>query len=140
MTVIRGFAAGAAFIVMIAGAASAQEPGLPGGLARADADGDGRITLDELRTAREQAFGRLDQNGDGQLTGEELRGRMAQGEVARDGVVTQAEFMGQAPPVMARFDANRDNVLDQTELQAVREARPDRGGRPRRGQAVQPRR
>lgn len=41
------------------------------GLARADADGDGRITLDEARAQVAERFARMDVNGDGAVTEDE---------------------------------------------------------------------
>ena len=41
------------------------------GLARADADGDGRITLEEARAQVAERFARMDLNGDGAITDDE---------------------------------------------------------------------
>lgn len=133
MTMKLALATGSALLILAMGAAVAQGAGRHGGgrdmLAQADANGDGQISLAELTAVRAEAFARMDQNGDGQISGGELRGRMAEAPEASDGVVTEAEFIERAPPVMERFDANGDNVLDQAELQAAHEARRDRQGR-----------
>lgn len=143
MTMKTALAAGSALLALTTGVAVAQgHEGRGGGrdmLERADANADGQISLAELNTVRAEAFGRLDQNGDGQIAGAELRGRMAEAPAAEDGVVTQAEFLNRVPPVMARFDANRDSVLDQAELQAARDARHERHRRHGGGRSDQPR-
>lgn len=56
--------------------AGPQRPPMAQAFEKADADGDGKVTLDELRTALpdfpEQAFTRLDQDGDGALVQDEM--------------------------------------------------------------------
>lgn len=108
-----------------------------GGLARADADGDGAISAAEAKQARLKMFQRLDQNGDNQISGDEveaLRGRV--NAMARmldsaivlrsqtmdangDGTLTQTEFMS-ANPIFEMIDRNGDGTADATELAEAR--------------------
>jgi Ca2+-binding EF-hand superfamily protein len=55
-----------------------QGKGPQGKLSRLDANGDGKIERQELKTAAAQSFARLDKNSDGSLTNEEL-GRPGRG-------------------------------------------------------------
>jgi EF hand len=120
--------------VLAATAAGALAQG-PGGspverLMAADANRDGAITKAEARAAREAAFGRLDANGDGFIGADE---RVARGEKAGkrggggggdsngDGKVSRAEFMAAPYRGFDRFDANRNETLEATELAAARE-------------------
>lgn len=51
---------------------------------RLDADGDGRITLEEIRAPLEQRFAELDANGDGVIDLEEFSARAMERFAARD--------------------------------------------------------
>lgn len=108
------------------GAAFAQGAGA---LARADGNGDGRVTRSEFQALRALGFERLDANGDDQLTAQErsaAQGRMARqiagADANGDGVVTEAEFLNQPARAFDRFDANNDEALDGEELAALRAA------------------
>ena len=101
-----------------------------------DEDGDGKVTLDELRAKRSDIFYMLDQNEDGVLDSEEYdlfdatraadheeqgagHGRGQQGEgMARevtdlngDGIVTSEEFLTSSAAWFAQRDRNGDGVL-----------------------------
>ena len=95
-----------------------------------DADKDGRISREEwLRADR---FDRLDANRDGFLTEDELRTRHATLEAPvligsrpirmdenGDGQISQSEWKGQ-PEVFSRLDANSDGVLTRDEFKKKR--------------------
>jgi EF hand len=116
-----------AFGVLALGAVGASAQNAGAMLARADANGDGAISLQEMQTARAQAFTRMDRNGDGQLAGSEVRQQAARADRNSDGVITRAEFVDGPYPVFERYDANRNNVLDAEEIETARAAMQGRG-------------
>lgn len=96
-------------------------------LMAADANRDGQITKAEARTAREAAFPRLDANSDGFLSSEERRGggdRRGRGggggDADNDGRISKAEYMAAPYRMFERLDANRNDVLEASELEAAR--------------------
>jgi Ca2+-binding EF-hand superfamily protein len=127
-----------------------------------DADQDGVISAAEIRAAASQ-LAKLDANGDGKITEDEMRpqgggfegrrgpegrGGEGQGPSAddtvnmlmqfdkdQDGKLTKSEVPERMQGVFARYDANQDGVLTRDELsqgaakQASRQGGPD-GGRP----------
>jgi Ca2+-binding EF-hand superfamily protein len=135
-----------------AGTAHAQEPEArqAGGqwlLQRFDADGDGRVTLEEFQAAGEARFATLDADGDGRISAEEFAAARPEGRragrpqadenrprrgLARmdadgDGYVSKAEFEAAR---MARFnalDANGNGVIDADEIPAPRGGRKGYG-------------
>lgn len=80
-------------------------------LARMDADGDGRVSLDEYLAWMGYAFERMDADGDGVLTAAELPG-------GKGRPVTLAEHRARLTERFNRQDANRDGFLDARELAA----------------------
>ena len=97
------------------------------------------------RQARKPRFKRLDANGDGKLTQDELfartpaignsvlpTDRQAQRQSTyfqlldtdKDGVVTLAEFMAQADRNFARCDINKDGRIDTAEYRQALQRRP----------------
>ncbi|MBI1365795.1 MAG: hypothetical protein GC153_07520 [Alphaproteobacteria bacterium] len=96
---------------------------------RLDANGDGKITLDEL-DARQKAFlAEADANGDGVLTKDELkavhdkrraeRAALMMGDANGDGKVTREEFEAREAARFAKLDTNKDGVLSPDELAAA---------------------
>jgi len=120
----------AAVLAATTAGALAQGPG--GGLERmmaADANRDGAITKAEARAARESAFARFDANSDGFIGADERAaragkagrgGRGGGGDTNGDGKVSKAEFMAAPYRGFDRFDANRNDTLEASELAAAR--------------------
>lgn len=79
---------------------------------RGDANGDGLISMAEMRAMREQGFARVDKNGDQLVTPDEAQAatdRMRRfGKQQGDGAAR-----GQA---ITRFDANQDGVVSRDEF------------------------
>ena len=103
-------------------------------LEQADADHDGKITKQEYVDARAAQFSRMDRNGDGfiddadsraggnergQRAAKALRGRI---DSNGDGKISKEEFVNAPTMLFDKFDANKDAVLDATELEAARNA------------------
>jgi len=132
----------------------AQPPGPPphDPMAMFDADRDGNISLAELRDGSAKLFRGIDANGDGRVTSDEMRAhheklmaahggghmgpppgghggpppggphgppRFEDLDSDHDGAVTLAEFQAKLEQHFAMFDANKDGVLSHDELQAA---------------------
>ncbi len=115
-----------------------------GGLMRADANHDGIVTRDEVIADADRRFAAMDTDGDGKLSREEMRAarqaRRASGKAEgrsdrirpasttgephrRDGVrppFTQQAFRDRALNMFDRADANHDGRVDAQEMQAMR--------------------
>lgn len=129
---------GSAALAVTAAPAMAQQPNPDEMLARADANGDGNISMDEAMALRAQSFAQLDRNGDGVISGDDRpRGPFAarfdqafeQVEANfdgdRDGQVTEDEMMSAPAPAFERGDLDGDGVLTAEEMAALRaEASP----------------
>lgn len=115
--------------------AAAQGFGQMQGLMQADANGDGAISRAEAQAARAAMFDRLDANHDGVLSSDEINagsgaeggGRMMSMMLSRadsngDGRVSREEFLSRPQRLFDRFDANHDDVLEPSELAAMRSA------------------
>lgn len=103
---------------------------------RADANGDGKVTRDEVEAFRIERFSRIDADGDGLITEDELSaiGReKAARRAARflehmdkdsDGAISEAEFSAladtRADRMFERADADGDGAIDRDELEAVK--------------------
>jgi Ca2+-binding EF-hand superfamily protein len=133
------------------GAASIVHAQGPGGGARMDADGDGKVTAEEFAASGLQRFQRMDENHDGVIDKAEaaaIRKRtadrmmnegvppsvmaarpdpIAQLDADKDGQVTQAEASVAQLTRFKAADTNSDGVLDAAEQGALRPA----GMRPR---------
>jgi len=92
-------------MVLMAGAASAQEGRERPDFATLDINEDGGITQEELQARGQARFDDVDADGDGALSVEEL--------------VAQAQTRAQerAEQMIARLDANEDGVLQADEMQ-----------------------
>lgn len=73
-------------------------------ISKLDANGDGKVTKDEIAAARAANAAALDQNGDGKIDASEL--------VARE----MAKAEDRAKALIARLDADKDGVLSAAEL------------------------
>ena len=103
-------------------------------LEQADADHDGKVTKQEYVDARAAQFSRMDRNGDGfiddadSLAGGNERGQRAAKALRSridsngDGKISKEEFVNAPTMLFDKFDANKDGVLDATELEAARNA------------------
>ncbi|MDO5505017.1 MAG: hypothetical protein Q4F49_01815 [Pseudoxanthomonas suwonensis] len=80
-------------------------------VARMDASGDGRVSLDEYLTWMGYAFERMDRDGDGVLSADELPG-------GRGRPVTREQHRADLTAAFRRQDRNRDGWLDSRELAA----------------------
>lgn len=98
---------------------------------RLDANGDGKITADEMDARQAELFADADANGDGAITREEMmafhKARRAEhmrermGDANGDGVVDRKEFMAAAEAHFKELDKNGDGVISEDELSAPRE-------------------
>lgn len=117
------------------GDGGAQGQGWRGGRNQ-DANNDGRVTLDEARTAQRRTFDRFDANHDGSLSFEEIEAmperladRMDRMDTDADREVSRAEIDKAAEERFRRRDKNGDGVLSGEERRYVRE-RDTSGQRP----------
>jgi Ca2+-binding EF-hand superfamily protein len=119
----------AALLALTAGAATAQ------GMPKADANGDGKVTLAEFKTARVAMMMRADTNKDGKVSKAELEafGERKGGESKRaggggrmfgmvdannDGFLTKPEVEKMVERRFQRMDVNGDGSLSAAELQS----------------------
>ncbi len=125
------FAAGLVISGAISGSASAQ---------RADADGDGHISLAEFQASRSGALLARDGDGDGRVSASEWAagGMKARSKAERrdpakafarfdrsgDGYLDRAEIATILASRFARMDANGDGVLTRDERAARRKGAP----------------
>jgi len=131
--------AGSVAMAIAAAPAIAQQPNVEEVLARADANGDGDISMDEVMAFRASSFTQLDRNGDGVISvddrprgpfaarfDEAFERVQASFDGDRDGTVSQDEMMGAPTPAFERGDVDGDGVLTAEEIAALRaEASPN---------------
>lgn len=117
----------------------------PTGVMRYDTNKDGVVHRTEWAAGQEARFKRLDANGDGKLTQDELfartpavgnsvlpSDRQAQRQSAyfqrldadKDGVVTLVEFMAMAERNFARCDLDKDGRIDAAECRQALQRKP----------------
>lgn len=137
--------------LLAAGAAHADTRESRAFFERIDANGDGVLDAEELRTARRDAFKRADTDGDGFVTGDEVqqlgdvrgdvsrvrrgvlgggiaRRRMPDADDAlrrldadRDGRISESEFVEAENPLLERFDANGDGEISRDEIERAQQ-------------------
>ena len=92
-----------------------------------DANGDGRISRDEVPERMERIFGRLDANGDGFIDEDELEGMASRPRMQRflesdedgDGRLSRDELPERMRQRFERMDANGDGYVDREELEVM---------------------
>jgi len=146
-----GVAAAAAAALLAGGAVLyANEGGPRGPMAKFDSDSNGAITLAEARAGAARMFAGADADRDGRVTADEMRtfhGRMGghhrggghggkgpKGEGHRgpmhldgdgDGAVTLAEAQSGIERHFGEIDSNRDGAITAAEMEAAHRARHD---------------
>lgn len=113
-------------------AASAQDAGR---LAEADANGDGKITWQEMVDMRAGIFERLDRNGDGFASSDDSPGmgpgkrrfsdafdKVKNTDANGDGRISKDEMLNGPAPLFDKGDIDGDKVLSAAELAALRQA------------------
>ncbi|MBC9031506.1 ca2+ sensor protein [Sphingomonas sp. JC676] len=113
---------------LVAGSAlAAQDHQRRDPLARADANGDGIVTREEMLADVDARFAKLDANKDGKVTADERKvfaegtrpRMMGRTDANGDGAVTLEEQRAQANKRFDRIDTNHDGKIDQSERDAV---------------------
>lgn len=107
-------------LAMTAGAACAQP-------ARPDADGDGKLTLAEFRTARTNQMMRMDTDRDGKVSKAEFQAGMAARKAKAEGkgmgMDGKGKGKGDGSRMFGMLDGNGDGALDRAELGKMAERR-----------------
>ena len=97
-------------------------PGHEGGRAKMDTNGDGKVTLDEMRAGAKQRFTELDADKNGVLSQAELNKNghphrlMERADANKDGQVTLAESIAAVDGFFKKLDKNNDGALTGDEL------------------------
>ena len=102
-------------------------------LAQADANRDGQVTWSEVVELRTKAFSRLDRNGDGyadkadrpSMFGskfDEAMGKVARFDANGDGRISQTEMIEADAPAFTKADTNGDKIVTTDEIKAARAA------------------
>ncbi len=110
-----------------------------------DADGDGRITAEEIEVHRAARFAAVDANGDGKLSVDEMMAardarrsarmadRIARLDADGDGLLSAEEMEAAGPrrdpaAMLERFDADGDGAVTLEEMQQARKGPGFHGG------------
>ena len=122
---MRWIRLGIAFAVGFAVAAQAQRLSYDD----ADENGDGRVSRDEYRAARERQFARFDTNGDGVVSSndfvhnttrrtelDEIDALIAMFDVDGNGVVSANDVRVGPLPLFDKADADHDGFLTESEM------------------------
>lgn len=135
---------GAAILAGAAGQGIAQDMqkamghGMRPGFEELDADGDGKVTRDEMQAHMQARFGAADTDGDGKLSRAELSARIEARQAERrerrldrmfdrhdtdgDGALSMDEMRGdRAGPMFSRLDADDDGAVSKEEFERMRE-------------------
>jgi Ca2+-binding EF-hand superfamily protein len=107
-----------------------------------DADGDGSVTVGEIKDRAAAEFAAKDGNGDGSLDADELVAAMAENAKKRfekmiewrdtdgDGALSQAELgMGNGARMFERLDADEDGAISAEEFEKAAQMRGGHGGK-----------
>lgn len=113
-------------------------------LGAADYNGDNTVTRAELQRLQGEEFAFRDRNGDGYLDQADAsptrqrvaalrpdgaqRGRGARADADGDGRISRAEFLNRDHRLFERLDADDDDAVTATEIDAALEARNERRG------------
>lgn len=128
------FVASALILAMPFGASAQQPSATPqprggnpmAGMARADANMDGKISRAEADAQASQRFDRLDLNHDGFLTPDEMAGpgarMMTRADADHDGKLSRSEYLVQAGNRFDRIDADRDGQISAAEMKSWADA------------------
>ncbi len=100
---------------------------MAGRLRDRDANGDGRISRDEVPERMERIFGRLDANRDGFIDEDELEGMASGMRIQRflerdedgDGRLSRDELPERMRQRFERMDSNDDGYIDKEELEVM---------------------
>lgn len=99
-----------------------------------DANGDGKVTKDEIMPRLTKRFDRVDANNDGQVTkaevGEHVRKRVERRvghmferfDPNADGIMTKAELQSQVDKHFARLDTDKNGEVSREEMGDFRKA------------------
>ena len=95
-----------------------------------DADGDGKISLNEMSERQREFFADADADGNGALSKEEMRAhrtgkrgeRRAErfGDADGDGSITRAEYDAASADRFSKLDENGDGVISEDEMPSRR--------------------
>lgn len=114
----------AAAALLLASAAFAAPGAGMGGPPKADANGDGKITLAEFKAARLNMMMRADANRDGKLSEAEMQAARAQRASMRGGQGgLDGAPKGDGSRMFTMMDANHDGFLDKGEIGRMLERR-----------------
>jgi Ca2+-binding EF-hand superfamily protein len=109
------------------------------GLLRFDRDGNGVVTLDEMRTGALERFDRMDANKDGRLTLDEIVAaeteraakRFAEMDKNHDGKLERAEVPKMPDEVFARLDKDGNGSISREEMALAHGSGSDKAARER---------